>query len=334
MIGFALLGCGQIATKHVTAIERYVPDGKVIAVCDPDRVRASHIGALANCPAFQSLEEMMTAMGDKIDVVNILTPTGRHLDSVTSVASYGKHAIVEKPLALSTTDSKWMIEACLRAGVRLFVVKQNRFNRVIRKLHEAVRAGRFQKIVMATVRVRWRRDQSYYDRDAWRGTRLLDGGVLANQASHHLDLLLWLVGDVETASAYTARQLVDIETEDTAVAILRFKNGALGVVEATTAARPKDLEASISILGEGGAVEIGGFATDEVRTWQFQQSLPEDDDIAAGLLRNPEDRSYAHGQYLQRVVAILNGEAAEAVDGEEGLRTIRLIEQLYQASAA
>jgi predicted dehydrogenase len=334
MIGFALLGCGQIATKHANAIERYVPDGKVIAVCDSDRVRASEIGALANCPAFQSLEEMMMAMGDKIDVVNILTPTGRHLDGVASVASYGKHVIVEKPLALSTADSEWMIEACLRAGVHLFVVKQNRFNRAIRKLHEAVRAGRFQKIVMATVRVRWRRDQSYYDRDAWRGTRLLDGGVLANQASHHLDLLLWLVGDVETASAYTARQLVDIETEDTAVAILRFKNGALGVVEATTAARPKDLEASISILGEGGAVEIGGFATDEVRTWQFQQSLPEDDDIAAGLLRNPEDRSYAHGQYLQQVVAILNGEAAEAVDGEEGLRTIRLIEQLYQASAA
>jgi predicted dehydrogenase len=127
---------------------------------------------------------------------------------------------------------------------------------------------------------------------------------------------------------------VNVETVDTAVAILRFKAGALGVVEATTATRPKDLEASISILGEGGAVEIGGFATDEVRSWQFEPSLPEDVEMAAGLVRNPEDRSYAHGQYLQQVVASLNGEPAETVDGDEALRTVRLIEALYQASGS
>ena len=332
MIRFALLGCGQIATKHISALQHYVPDATIVAVCDRDESRVSGAAALAGCPAFFSLDEMMEAMGDQIDVVSVLTPTGYHLDGVLQVASYKKHAVVEKPLSLTTAESHRMVEACRIANTRLFVVKQNRFNRPIQKLRDAVREGRFQKIVMATVRVRWRRDQSYYDKDAWRGTRALDGGVLANQASHHLDLLLWLVGDVEDVTAYTARRLANVETEDTAAGILRFENGALGIVEATTAARPKDLEASISILGEGGAVEIAGFATDVVRTWQFRDSRPEDEEIAAGGLRNPEDRSYAHGQYLQQVVAALRGESAEAVEGHEALKTVDLLERLYRSA--
>lgn len=257
MIRFALLGCGQIATKHISALQHYVPDATIVAVCDRDGSRVSGAAALAGCPAFFSLDEMMEAMGDQIDVVSVLTPTGYHLDGVLQVASYKKHAVVEKPLSLTTAESHRMVEACRIANTRLFVVKQNWFNRPIQKLRDAVREGRFQKIVMATVRVRWRRDQSYYDKDAWRGTRALDGGVLANQASHHLDLLLWLVGDVEDVTAYTARRLANVETEDTAAGILRFENGALGIVEATTAARPKDLEASISILGEGGGRDRG-----------------------------------------------------------------------------
>jgi len=310
----------------------HVPDARIVAACDPDEARAAKIGGLANCPTYRSFKEMLQHHGDEIAVVNVLTPTGHHLAGVLEVAAAGKHAVVEKPLALSIEDSLRMVEACREAGTELFVVKQNRFNQPIRKLYEALQAGRFGKIVMATVRVRWKRDQGYYDKDAWRGTRAFDGGVLANQASHHLDLLLWLVGDVESVSAYTARRLVEVETEDTAVAILRFAGGALGVVEATTGSRPKDLEASISILGEGGAVEIGGFATDQVRTWQFQNQLPEDREIADGHIKNPEDRSYAHGQFLQQVVARLKGEPSEAVDGEEALRTVRLLEALYSAS--
>lgn len=332
MIRFALLGCGQIAAKHISALTNHVPNAEVVAVCDSDEARASAAAALAGCPPFSSIDKMMAAVGDRVDVVSALTPTGYHLDSILQIARYKKHAVVEKPMALTTVDSQRMVEACRLAGTHLFVVKQNRFNRPIQKLREAVQEGRFGKIVLATVRVRWRRDQSYYDKDAWRGTRALDGGVLANQASHHLDLLLWLVGDVEKVAAYTARRLANVETEDTAAGILRFKNGALGIIEATTAARPKDLEASISILGEGGTVEIAGFATDVVRTWQFQNSRPEDAEIAAGGLRNPDDRSYAHGQYLQQVVKALSGEKAEAVGGDEALKTVDLLERLYQSA--
>src|SRR5206468_12494788 len=140
-----------------------------------------------------------------------------------------------------------MVRACDRAGVRLFVVKQNRFNVPVVKLREALEAGRFGKLVLGTVRVRWCRRQDYYDQDAWRGTWALDGGVLANQASHHVDLLEWMMGPVESVFAKGITALVDIEAEDTAIVALKFRNGALGVIEATTAARPADLEGSISI---------------------------------------------------------------------------------------
>jgi len=333
-VRFALLGCGQIASKHGAALSRLVPGAELIAVCDSNFTRAEALAATHGCRAFVDFDQMMTEIGHDIDVVNVLTPTGHHLDGVLRVAAYHKHVVLEKPMALTEHEGLQMLQACEAAGVQLFVVKQNRFNAAVRKLHQAVRAGRFGKIVVATVRVRWTRDQGYYNKDAWRGTRAFDGGVLANQASHHIDLLQWLVGDVHTVSAYTARRLVEVETEDTAVAILRFSCGALGVVEATTATRPKDLEASISVLGEGGAVEISGFATDEMRTWQFKPALPEDEGVLAEFATKPagQDRAFAHAQYLRNVVASVRHEAAEIVDGYEGLKTVRLIEALYKAS--
>ncbi len=335
LVRFALLGCGQIASKHAAALVDQVPGATLVAVCDSNPDRANALAATSGCRAFDDFDEMMRALGDEIDVVNVLTPTGNHLDGVLQVARYGKHVVLEKPMALTESDGLLMLEACEAAGAQLFVVKQNRFNRAVQKLHDAIESGRFGKIVVATVRVRWTRDQGYYNKDAWRGTRELDGGVLANQASHHIDLLQWLVGEVDTVSAYTARRLVEVETEDTAVAILRFNCGALGVVEATTATRPKDLEASISILGEGGAVEISGFAPDEMRTWQFKPALPEDAEVLAEYGSKPagQHRAYAHAQYLSNVVAAVRNEAAEIVDGYEGLKTVRLIEAFYRASA-
>ena len=162
-----------------------------------------------------------------------------------------------------------MIEACDKHGVKLFVVKQNRFNVPVVQLRKALDQGRFGKLIMGTVRVRWCRPQAYYDQDSWRGTWAYDGGVLTNQASHHVDLLEWMMGDVESVFAKSKHALADIEAEDTAVVILKFRNGALGVIEATTAIRPKDLEGSISILGETGSVEVGGFAVNEMKTWNF-----------------------------------------------------------------
>jgi predicted dehydrogenase len=212
------------------------------------------------------------------------------------------------------------------------VVKQNRFNVPVVKLRQALEAGRFGKLVMGTVRVRWCRRQEYYNRDAWRGTWAMDGGVLTNQASHHIDLLQWMMGDVESVMAMSRTALVDIEAEDTAVVILRFRNGALGIIEATTATRPKDLEGSLSILGEKGSVEIGGFAVNQMKVWNFAEELPEDREVLEKYSVNPPNvYGYGHQAYYEHVVQSIRNNTHQLVDGLEGRRSLELINAIYES---
>lgn len=335
LVNFALLGCGRIAQKHAKTLLTSVKNARLVAACDVQKERADTFNKAFEVPCFESLDAMMEAMGDQIDVVNVLTPTGLHPEHTVDVSKYGKHVVVEKPMALTLPDAEMMVKACDDAGVRLFVVKQNRYNLPVQKLHEAIKTGRFGKIVMATARVRWCRDQSYYDQDQWRGTWCLDGGVFANQASHHVDLLNWLVGDVDSVFSYTERQLVDIEAEDSGVAVLRFRGGGLGVIEATTAARPKDLEASISIMGEKGTVEIGGYSVNELTTWQFSEPLPGDEDILKNSNQNPPDvYGFGHVEYLEHVVDVVQNGGEAFVDGAEGMKSLRLISALYESAAS
>ena len=243
-----------------------------------------------------------------------------------------KHVVVEKPLALTLASADRMIEACDRAGVKLFVVKQNRFNVPVVKMREAYEAGRFGKLVLGTVRVRWCRPQSYYDLDAWRGTWALDGGVLTNQASHHIDLLEWMMGSVESVFAMSTTALVDVETEDTAVVVLRFASGALGVIEATTAARPKDLEGSISLLGESGTVVIGGFAVNEMKVWNFVEPQPEDENVLADYSVNPPNvYGFGHQAYYDHVVMSVTLGTPPLVDGLAGRQSVELITAIYES---
>jgi predicted dehydrogenase len=271
-------------------------------------------------------------MGEHIDAICILTPSGEHAKNVIELAPYKKHLIVEKPMALTLSDADRMIQACDENGVRLFVVKQNRYNLPVKKLRHALESGRFGKMVMGTVRVRWCRTQAYYDQDAWRGTWACDGGVFANQASHHIDLLQWMMGDVESVFAKTRTALVNTETEDTGIVLLKFKSGALGIIEATTATRPKDLEGSISILGEKGTVEIGGFAVNEMKIWNFTDLDSSDSEVIGKYRNNPADvYGFGHTEYLNKVVeAIQNGSAA-LVDGLEGRKSLELISAIYES---
>jgi predicted dehydrogenase len=235
-------------------------------------------------------------------------------------------------MALTLSDADRMIAACDAAGVKLFVVKQNRFNVPVVKLRESIDCGRFGKLVMGTVRVRWCRPQTYYSQDAWRGTWALDGGVLANQASHHVDMLEWMMGDVDSVFAMSRTALVNIQTEDTAVVVLRFKSGALGVIEATTATRPKDLEGSISILGEGGAVVIGGFAVNEMLTWNFTNPLPGDDDVLKKYSVNPPNvYGFGHQAYYEHAVSSIRNNTEHLVDGKEGRKSLELISAIYES---
>lgn len=331
MIGIALVGCGRIAKRHSELLGNgQIAGARLAAVCDIVAERAERIGKQFGVPWFTDMDEMMQT--DGIGAVAVLTESGLHAEHVIRLAPHGKHVIVEKPMALTLTDADRMVQACDEAGVKLFVVKQNRFNVPVAKLREALDAGRFGKLVLGAVRVRWCRPQHYYDQDPWRGTWAMDGGVLTNQASHHVDLLEWMLGEVESVFAMSTTALVDIETEDTAVVVLRFANGALGTIEATTATRPTDLEGSLSILGEGGSVEIGGFAVNRMETWSFVDPQPGDAEVMEKYSVNPPNvYGFGHQAYYEHVVDCISNGRTQLVDGLEGRRSLELITAIYES---
>jgi UDP-N-acetyl-2-amino-2-deoxyglucuronate dehydrogenase len=331
MIRFGLLGCGRIARRHSELLGgRHIERAELSVVCDPIRERADAIASKFNVAADYDIDNFLSRKN--IDAVAVLTPSGLHPEHVIACARAGKHVVVEKPMALRLQDADEMIRACDEAGVKLFVVKQNRFNVPVLKAREALEAGRFGRLVLGTVRVRWCRDQSYYDQDAWRGTWAYDGGVLTNQASHHVDMLEWFFGDVVNVHARATTALVKIETEDTAVATLKFRNGALGIIEATTAVRPRDLEGSLSILGEKGAVEIAGFAVNQIRHWQFADELSSDKEVIEKFSVNPPNvYGFGHQAYYRHVVDCLVYQRAALVDGLEGRKSLELISALYES---
>jgi UDP-N-acetyl-2-amino-2-deoxyglucuronate dehydrogenase len=331
MLNFALVGCGRIAKRHSELLgSKQIQGACLVAVCDIVESKASEIGEKFSIPSFTDMHEMMQKV--KIDVVVVLTESGKHAEHVVALAPYGKHIVVEKPMALTLDDADEMIKACDDAGIKLFVVKQNRFNVPVVKAHQALKAGRFGKLVLGTVRVRWCRPQSYYDQAPWRGTWALDGGVLSNQASHHVDLLEWTMGEVESVFAMGTTSLANIEAEDTAVVTLRFKNGALGVIEATTATRPNDLEGSLSILGEGGTVEIGGFAVNKMKVWNFVETEVGDDEVMEKYSVNPPSvYGFGHQAYYEHVVDCLKNNKQQLVDGLVGRKSLELISAIYES---
>ena len=331
MLRFALVGCGRISKRHSELLgENQIKGAGLVAVCDKVLSKAEAISSKYGVPAYSCYHEMMQS--EKVDVVVILTESGVHAANTIDLAKYGAHIVVEKPMALTLADADAMIEACDRHGVKLFVVKQNRFNVPVAQLRNALERGRFGKLIMGTVRVRWCRPQAYYDQDPWRGTWAYDGGVLTNQASHHVDLLEWMMGDVESVFAKSKQALADIEAEDTAVVMLKFKNGALGLIEATTAIRPKDLEGSISVLGETGSVEIGGFAVNEMKTWNFSEMTDEDESVIEKYSVNPPNvYGFGHKSYYQDIVNSILEKTNHKVDGLEGKKSVEIISAIYES---
>lgn len=327
----ALVGCGRISVRHAQLLgEGQIEGAELCGVSDISADKAQAISEKYGVPGFTDMHEMMRVI--KPDVVTVLTESGNHARHAIELAQYGAHIVVEKPMALTLDDADAMIDACDTAGVKLFVIKQNRFNLPVVKLREALEAGRFGKLTMGTVRVRWCRPQRYYDQDPWRGTWAMDGGVLTNQASHHVDLLEWIMGDVSSVYAMSRTALADIEAEDTAVVVLRFRNGALGVIEATTATRPKDLEGSVSILGEKGSVEIGGFAVNEMKTWNFVEPMASDEEVLDKFSVNPPNvYGFGHKAYYDHVVGAIRDGSPSLVDGLEGRRSLELINAIYES---
>jgi len=332
MLNFALVGCGRIAKRHSELLGfNEINGAKLVSVCDNAIDKASKIAEQFKVSAYQDMDEMMKS--ESIDVVVVLTPSGLHAEHVINLSKYGKHIMVEKPMALTVKDTENMIYACDLNNIKLFIIKQNRFNVPVVKLREALDAGRFGKLTMGTVRVRWARHQEYYDQDPWRGTWAMDGGVLTNQASHHVDMLEWMMGDVESVFAKMTTALANVETEDTAIVTRKFKNGALGIIEATTATRPTNLEGSISILGEHGTVVVGGVAVNEMQTWVFEDEQEGDSSVLEEFSVNPPNvYGFGHQAYYEHVVdCIVNG-SANLVDGLQGRKSIELISAIYESA--
>ena len=333
-LNFALIGCGRVSENHLAALTMPDVPARLVAVADVDPLRAQQKGAKYGVPAYTDFQEMLAKHPD-IEVVDIATPTGYHAAHVQAVARLAKHVVVEKPMALTLEDCDAMLTACRQNGRRLFVVKQNRFNSAVQAARRAFEAGRFGNLVLVTVRVRWRRDQSYYDADHWHGRWALDGGVMSQQASHHIDLLQWFLGPLESVQCQAANRVLRLEAEDTAAAIFKAKNGALGILEATVAARPRNLEGSLSILGEKGSVVIGGVAVNQVVLWEFSEPRPEDEVIHQEASQAvPNVYGNGHAPYLRDITEAILDNRPALIEGIEGRKNVEILTALYESAAS
>lgn len=326
-IRFAVVGCGRISEKHLEALRKHEEHAEVVAVCDVDdaavRAAADHTGARP----FRRIEHLLAE--SDADAVVLCTPSGLHAEQGIQVAEAKRHVISEKPMATRWQDGKRLVQACDAAGVRLFVVKQNRQNATVQLLKRAIDGGRFGRIYMVNVNVFWNRPQAYYDSARWRGTWEFDGGALMNQASHYVDLLDWLVGPIESISAFTATLARNIQVEDTGVVNVRWRSGALGSLNTTMLTYPKNLEGSITVIGENGTVKLGGVAINKIEHWEFAEPHEDDRLVAEATYETTSVYGFGHPRYYENVIGTLRGQAQAETDGREGLRSLELLVGIY-----
>jgi UDP-N-acetyl-2-amino-2-deoxyglucuronate dehydrogenase len=326
-IRFALVGCGRISANHFNSIKQHAQRAELVAVCD---VHPKALDAAVSKTKAKPYENLTALLKDtNADVVILTTPTGLHSDQTIEIAASGRHVVTEKPMATRWHDGLHMVKACDDANVRLFVVKQNRRNATLQLLKAAIDQGRFGRIYMVNINVFWTRPQEYYDSAAWRGTWEFDGGALMNQASHYVDLLDWLIGPIESIQAYTATLARDIEVEDSGVISVKWRSGALGSMNVTMLTYPKNLEGSITILGEKGTVRIGGVAVNEIQHWEFSTPREEDEQIKQANYATTSVYGFGHPLYYDNVINVLRGEAAPETDGREGLKSLEVLIAAY-----
>ncbi len=326
-IRFALVGCGRIAQNHFAAIQTHADRCELVDVCDIDPTALAAAVEKTGAHGHGRLADLLERT--TADCVILTTPSGLHPAQAIEVAAAGRHVITEKPMATRWKDGRAMVDACDKAGVRLFVVKQNRRNATLQLLKRAVEQKRFGQIYSVAINVFWTRPQAYYDSAKWRGTWEFDGGAFMNQASHYIDLLDWLIGPVESIMAYTDTLARDIEVEDSGVAAIRWRSGAMGTLNVTMLTYPKNLEGSITILGEKGTVRVGGVAVNEIQHWEFDDKQPEDETIREASYVTTSVYGFGHPLYYDNVIQTLRGEAEPETDGREGLKSLELLIGMY-----
>ncbi|HDZ9304243.1 TPA: Gfo/Idh/MocA family oxidoreductase, partial [Vibrio cholerae] len=328
-IRIAVVGCGRISKNHFGSIEQLNSEFELVAVCDNNQQVLSEHQERYKVPGYLSIDDLLES--EKLDLVTLCTPSGLHASQAIKAANAGVHVITEKPMATKWEDGLAMVKACDEAGVRLFVVKQNRRNSTLQLLKRAVAEKRFGKIHMVHLNVFWTRPQEYYDRAKWSGTWDMDGGAFMNQATHYVDLMHWLIGPVESIHAMTSTHR-DIEVEDTGVVNIKWRNGALGSMAVTMCTYPNNLEGSITILGEKGTVRIGGVAVNEIQEWNFSESKDYDQDIAQANYQTTSVYGFGHPPYFKNVADVLRGLAEPETDGREGLKSLELLISIYRSA--
>lgn len=341
IFNIAVIGCGRISYKGIEAIINNKECLTLTATCDPVEERAvakkneylSQVNRADEVKVYTDYKEMVEK--ESIDIVYIATESGYHPKIAIDCMNKGINVIVEKPMALSTTDAEEMIATAKKNRVKLCVSHQNRFNKAVQKLRGEVEAGSFGKMINGTARILWNRGMDYYNQAPWRGTYELDGGTLMNQCIHNIDLLQWMINsEVDTVYAQCDTFLRQIEGEDFGAIIIRFKNGAVGVIEGSACVYPKNLEETLSIFGEKAAVCIGGIAVNKIETWRIEGSNETEEQVFAAHNDNP-DNVYGSGHTLlfkDMVEAIVN-DREPLISGEEGIKPLRIILAAYKSSA-
>jgi UDP-N-acetyl-2-amino-2-deoxyglucuronate dehydrogenase len=325
----AVVGCGRISKNHFDTIATHSDNMELVAVCDTDsnilaNVTKAHGHSVTS---YQSFEDMLQQ--ERLDLVALCTPSGLHSMQAQIAAKYKVNVVTEKPMATRWNDGVNMVRTCDEEGVRLFVVKQNRRNATLQLLKNTIERGRFGRIYMVNINVFWTRPQEYYDSSKWRGTWEFDGGAFMNQASHYVDLLDWMIGPVESVQAYTATLARNIEVEDSGVVSIKWRSGALGSMNVTMLTYPKNLEGSITILGEKGSVRIGGLAVNEIQHWEFAESDSDDDNVKNASYQTTSVYGFGHPPFYKNVIDVLRGESEPETDGREGLRSLEMLIATY-----
>ncbi len=332
-IKFAFLGCGRVTNHYLDIFSKGIEGAVISGCCDiiPQKAQTAVQRANGDAQAYATLEEMVS--GCDPDVVCILTESGKHYEHASAALDLGRHVIIEKPVTLLPDQAYELADKAEKNGLMATVVMQNRLNPAIEKLQEAVTAGRLGKIITATIRLRWCRMQEYYE-DGWHGTWAMDGGVINQQAIHHVDALNWICGPIDGVSSVITNRLMNLEAEDTLAATVTFENGALGTIEATTAARPRDIEASLSVVGEKGMVVVGGIALNKIDVWEFVNPLPGDDDVAAECSQDvPNGYGLSHIPYLNEVTRRINEkDRTPILCPRDGVKALEVVHALYASA--
>jgi predicted dehydrogenase len=322
-LNVAIIGCGRVAGHHVRAIDGHA-HLRLTAICDLKPERMEALPGAANSPRFSNYHEMFRRHPE-IDVVAVVTPSGMHYEhALDAIRTYRKSVVIEKPVVMRLSQGDELKVAAKQAGTHVFPVHQYRFNRCVQRIRRAVEEGELGDIALATVRQRWCRSQQYYDRDPWRGTFALDGGCCTNQGIHHLDMLRYLAGEVKRVNASMKTFNAKIEVEDTVTATLEFESGALGIVEITTAARPRDYESSLSIVGTKGTAMLGGWATDKLVTFSPR---PEDEHAFSDSFADAY--GFGHNDIYRGVYDTLVREGRPAVEFEDAMKTMGFLHAVY-----